>query len=127
MPAKKKILVIDDEEDIVTFTKSMLERTGKFDVLTSTDSEIGVGLAKNERPDLILLDINMPQMDGGAVASHLRDCSYTAQIPIIFVTGLLKKEEAEGKGLIGKNFYMAKPIAPKELVDKIDSVLLNQP
>ncbi len=126
MPAKKKILVIDDEEDIVNYTKSMLERTGRFDVIVSTDSEIGVGLAKNELPDLVLLDINMPNMDGGAVASQLRECKFTAEIPIIFVTGLLRKEEMPAHKEFGKHFYMAKPIAPKELIDMIDSALLKK-
>ncbi|HOW43342.1 MAG TPA: response regulator [Candidatus Omnitrophota bacterium] len=125
MADKKKVLIIDDEEDICAFTKSMLERSGRFEVITSTDSQTAISLAKNNRPDIVLLDINMPLMDGGEVAQSIRDFQPISQIPIIFITALLKKEEldAQAGGKIGRNYFLAKPIAPQELISKIDSIL----
>jgi two-component system alkaline phosphatase synthesis response regulator PhoP len=124
MLVKKRILVIDDEQDICNSSKSVLERTEKFEVLVSTDALTGINLAKSNNPDLILLDVNMPDMDGGEVAQQLRDYKATSEIPIIFLTALLRKEETgEDPGKIGRHFFMAKPVLAKELIDKIESVL----
>jgi CheY-like chemotaxis protein len=124
MLRKAKILVIDDEEDICHFTKSVLERTGKFEVAVSTDSARGLALAKAEHPDLIILDVNMPNMDGGEIAQVLREFKSTCDIPIIFLTALLKKDEVEDKaGKIGAHTYIAKPASAQELIEKIESAL----
>ena len=121
---KARILVIDDEEDICHFTKTVLERTGKFEVAVSTDSARGIALAKTNQPDLIILDINMPNIDGGEVAQTLQDYKSTCAIPVIFLTALLKKEEIEDKsGKIGIHTYIAKPATAKELIEKIESTL----
>jgi len=125
MSEKKKILVIDDEEDICHFSKSILEKTGKFEVLASTDPQAGINLAKSNKPDLIILDINMPMIDGGGVAQTLSDYEATKRIPVIFLTALLKKAEVEeGTGKIAGHFFLAKPVTPKELIDKINSILI---
>jgi CheY-like chemotaxis protein len=125
MPEKKKILVIDDEEDICYFSKSVLEKTGKFEVWSSTDPQAGINLAKSGKPDLIVLDINMPIIDGGGVAQTLAEYDATKNIPIIFLTALLKKTEIEeGVSKIAGHFFLAKPVTPKELIDKIDSILI---
>jgi CheY-like chemotaxis protein len=125
MGEKKRVLIIDDERDICQFTKIALERNGRFEVIVSSDSTSGIELAKQNMPDIILLDINMPVIDGGAVAQTLGDSSLTKEIPIIFVTGLLKKEELalKDKGKVGRHYFIAKPVTPKELIEKIDSVL----
>lgn len=124
MLRKARILVIDDEEDICHFTKTVLERTGKFQVAVSTDSAKGIILAKADPPDLVVLDINMPDIDGGAVAQTLHDYKSTREIPIIFLTALLKKEETDdNSGKIGAHTYIAKPATAKELIDKIESAL----
>lgn len=121
---KARILVIDDEEDICHFTKTVLERTGKFEVSVSTDSAKGIALAKANLPDLVILDINMPNIDGGEVAQTLRGYKPTSAIPIIFLTALLKKEELEDKsGKIGAHTYIAKPTSPQELIEKIEATL----
>jgi len=124
MLSKKKILVIDDEEDICHFSKSILEKTGKFEVLVSTDALTGINLAKSHLPDLILLDINMPKIDGGAVAQNLRENKSTSEIPIVFLTALLRKAEAEESGgKIAGRFFIAKPVDSKELIKRIESIL----
>jgi CheY-like chemotaxis protein len=124
MLRKARILVIDDEEDICHFTKTVLERTGKFEVAVSTDSAKGIALAKANQPDLVILDINMPNIDGGEVAQTLHDYKSTRETPIIFLTALLKKDEIEDKsGKIGPHTYIAKPATAKELIEKIESAL----
>jgi CheY-like chemotaxis protein len=119
----KKILIIDDEADICEFSKRMLERTGRFKALFTQDSEKGIDLAKSEKPDLILLDINMPKIDGGAVAQELSESSITKGIPIIFITALMKKEETDAEGKVNKHHFLAKPVTSADLIGKIDKVL----
>ncbi|MFH0827526.1 MAG: response regulator, partial [Candidatus Omnitrophota bacterium] len=71
MNNKKKILLIDDEEDFCFFVKKNLENTGEFEVITAPEGKIGIDLAREEKPDAILLDIVMPKMDGTDVAEIL--------------------------------------------------------
>jgi DNA-binding response OmpR family regulator len=123
MPDKARILVIDDDADICDFSKTVLERTGKFEVTVSVSAREGLHLAKRDIPELIILDINMPDMDGGELAQSLGQEEATKDIPIIFVTGLMNKDEGKNTDKIGKNFYMAKPVTPKELVAKVETVI----
>ncbi|MFA5099734.1 MAG: response regulator [Candidatus Omnitrophota bacterium] len=119
----KKILIIDDEVDICDFSKKILERTGKFQATATQDSVEGINMALSDKPDLILLDINMPQLDGGEVAQQLSQSALTSNIPIVFITALLKKEELDPQGRINKHFFLPKPISPNELIDKIEEIL----
>jgi CheY-like chemotaxis protein len=93
MAQKKRILLIDDEEDFCFFVKASLENAGEFDVMVSNRGDKGIELAKREKPDLILLDILMPEMSGDEVAEILLDNSATAKIPIIFLTAMVTKKE----------------------------------
>jgi CheY-like chemotaxis protein len=117
MPERSKIVVIDDEEDFYKFVKWSLENTGRFDVLTSTDGLSGIALAQTEAPELILLDISMPQMNGAEVADHLLHTDDRRDIPIAFITGLLQKEDvSKRKGYIHGFPFITKPITKDELV-----------
>ncbi|MDD5775883.1 MAG: response regulator, partial [Candidatus Omnitrophica bacterium] len=95
MADKKQIVIIDDEEDICSFTKSILERTGVYEVGTAVKAQNGIDLVKEKLPDMIILDVNMPDMDGGEVARALREYKLTSNTPILFLTGLMRKSEAE--------------------------------
>lgn len=124
MGEKLKILIIDDEEDFFYFTKLNLEKTGRFEVSGSTKGSEGIDLAKKNRPDLILLDILMPEMDGPQVARHLIEDPSTGSVPIVFLTALANKEDIEtGRGLIGGRPFIAKPVTTAELISRIESVL----
>ena len=84
-------------------------------------------LAQTETPDLILLDIVMPGIAGTQVAEELLEDPATATIPIIFVTAIVKQEEAErNKGFLGGRMFIAKPVVVDELLKKIDSLLSSQ-
>jgi CheY-like chemotaxis protein len=123
-PEKKKILLIDDEEDFCFFVKRNLEKTGRFEILTATSGNSGVVLASKERPDLILLDIIMPEVGGGQVAELLSDNPETRKIPVLFITAIASRREVQSQeGIIGGRNFIAKPVMPEELIAKIDAVL----
>ena len=120
---KKKILLIDDEEDFCFFVKLNLEKTGKFEVLTTTSGSKGVIIASKESPDLILLDIIMPEMSGGQVAEQLMENEKTRNIPVLFITAIASRNEVQSQeGVIGGRRFIAKPVTPEELMAKIDGI-----
>ena len=124
---KKKILIIDDEEDICNFSKSILEKTGRFEVTASVKPMTGINLAKANKPDLILLDVFMPEMDGSKVAEHLLHDQATKDIPIVFLTALVKdKEVSSSSGQIGGHPFISKPVAPQDLILRIKQILKMQ-
>lgn len=124
MDRKIKVLLIDDEEDFCHFVKLNLERTGEFEVLVAAKAMAGIGMAKKNLPDVILLDILMPDMDGSQAAETLLQEPATKKIPILFLTALAQKKEVESSGgVIGGRTFLAKPITADELVARIKSVL----
>ncbi len=123
MQVKSKILVIDDETNFCEFVKWSLENTGRFEVLCCTDGRSALALAGEEQPDLILLDIKMPEMNGAQVADQLLHNENTRDIAIAFITGLLQKEEvAKMKGYIHGFPFITKPITKDELRQQIDAI-----
>ncbi len=115
---KKKILLIDDDEGFCFFVKNTLEVTGDFDVIISNRGEAGLNMAKTQQPNLILLDRMMPEMSGPKVAKFLADDESTKNIPIIFLTSLVSKDEIGSDSIAkidGYNF-LAKDIGIKNFV-----------
>lgn len=116
---KKKILAVDDNKTSLKLLELRLNASG-FSVITATDGEKAIELAKSSLPDLIVMDINMPGMDGGEAADCLKNDPETKHIPIIFLTSLLSKEEAAAQGgTIGGRFFLAKPFEASVLVKEI--------
>ena len=111
----KTILVVDDEPKIVKLVRDYLERAG-FEVHVASNGKIALSLARSEKPDLIVLDLGLPQMDGLDVTRELRKVS---NLPIIMLTG--RSEEADKLiGLeLGADDYITKPFSPKELVARV--------
>lgn len=121
---KIRVLIIDDEEHFTRMVKLNLEKTGRFDVLTAKDGKTGIELARRNRPDIILLDVMMPEMSGSEVAERLSDNAATSTIPIIFLTALVKQEEVEERGgYIQEHRFLAKPVSSQNLIESIDSVI----
>jgi len=118
----KTILVVDDEEEMLDHLVHTLKRT-KCRVVATTKGREAVKLAKAEKPDLIILDVVMPDMDGGQIAGILAENPETAHIPVIFLTGILTKEEGFSRGTSGKRFVIPKPVDSTELLKKISMVL----
>jgi DNA-binding response OmpR family regulator len=119
---KPKIVVIEDEVDILEVINYNLSKEG-FDVCSALDGEEGLGLIKKEVPDLVLLDLMLPGLDGIEICRKLKTDYSTRSIPIIMVTA--KGEESDivlGLGM-GADDYMVKPFRPRELMARIRSVL----
>jgi DNA-binding response OmpR family regulator len=96
-------------------------------VFIARNGELGIAMAKRVRPDIVLLDIRMPAMDGGEVAARLRGDRLTSHIPIIFLTGLVSQNEVkEGGGYLSGHPFIAKPFRIKELTKRIEDVLSGE-
>ncbi len=117
-----KVLIVEDEANIRQLVKYNLEKES-FQVLEAEDGLLGLRLAKAEKPDLVLLDLMLPQMDGLEVCRSLKGNPATAALPIIMLTA--KSEEIDKViGLeLGADDYMTKPFSPRELVARVKAVL----
>ena len=117
-----KILIVDDEANIRQLVKYNLEKES-YQVLEAEEGLQGIRLAKTEKPDLMLLDLMLPQMDGLEVCRSLKGNPATAALPIIMLTA--KSEEIDKViGLeLGADDYMTKPFSPRELVARVKAVL----
>jgi DNA-binding response OmpR family regulator len=122
---KIKALVIDDEVDFGYFVQKNLMQSEMFDVIVANNGKDGIKMAVNSKPDIILLDLFMPDMPGEDVADALRENFITAKIPILFVTALATNDDvtegAENK--IGNNYILPKPIRTKKLMETIMKIL----
>ncbi|MGE0086020.1 MAG: response regulator [Desulfococcaceae bacterium] len=118
----EKILIIDDEQEILKFVSKLLNRyIPELLVLTSDSGAEGIEKAEKEQPDTILLDINMPGMDGFEVCGHLKAGERTKHIPVIFFTGMQTDAKSRIKGLdIGADAFLTKPIGGAELVSQVN-------
>ena len=124
--ARAKILVVEDEVDILEVIEYNLSREG-YRVLSSRDGDSGLRIARADAPDLVLLDLMLPGLDGLEVCRRLKADTITCDIPIIMVTA--KGEESDivlGLG-IGADDYMTKPFGPKELVARVKAVIRRRP
>jgi DNA-binding response OmpR family regulator len=121
---KKRILVVDDEASFTRLLKLNLEQTEDYEVLVENSPEHAVAAARRFKPDLALLDVMMPEMDGGTLATSLRACASLERLPIVFLTAAVKKEEvASHRGQIGGFPFIAKPVDLGELIDAINAHL----
>ncbi|HBV99933.1 MAG TPA: DNA-binding response regulator [Bacteroidetes bacterium] len=120
--AKKSILVVDDEHDLLDLLEYNLKKEG-FKVYLADNGEKGINLAQKHQPDLVLLDVMMPEMSGFEVCEALRQDADIKRLPIIFLTA--KDDEAsEVEGLtIGADDYITKPISTVKLVTRIKALL----
>ena len=123
---RETVLVIEDEADILEVLQYNLAREG-YRVLTSRDGEHGLALVRRENPDLVLLDLMLPGLDGIEVCRRLQQDPTTATIPVVMVTA--KGEEGDVVlGLqIGADDYVTKPFSPKELIARVKAVLRRGP
>jgi len=122
---RKKILVVDDDADIVELLSFNLKKAG-FAIGTAGDGIEALKKARSIAPDLILLDLMLPELDGFAVCEILRRDAATASIPVIMLTAL-STELGRLAGLdSGANDYITKPFSPKQLVSKVDHLLKKQ-
>lgn len=118
-----KILVVDDEKDIVDLLKYNLEKEKEFEVLSGLNGKEVFKLVSENKPDLILLDIMMPEMNGFEVCKQLKSNPFTSKIPVIFLTAK-ENEIDEIIGLeLGADDYIQKPISPRKVIARVKSVI----
>ena len=121
---KAKVLVVDDEPNLSSLVRMFLERTKRFEVRVENRSACAVAVAETMRPDIILLDVDMPGKDGGQVARDLKNTETLKNIPILFLTSLISRDEAGNSPAVrGGMRFLAKPVSPGALVATVDSIL----
>jgi CheY-like chemotaxis protein len=120
---KKRILIVEDTNTIVMVEKMMLSGQG-VDIVTAANGAEGLEKAKAARPDLILLDVMMPEMDGIEMCRRLRESEETSEIPVIMVTTRGEPEQVEEAFLAGCTDYLTKPINKIELIEKVEKYLV---
>ena len=118
--SKKRILLIDDEPSFTRMLKLNLEETGAYEVKAENSGTQGLAAARQFKPDLILLDIVMPDMSGGEVAFEIENDRNTKNTPVVFLTAAAKKED---EGVISGRTILAKPVTVEEVVDCIEKNL----
>jgi len=128
-PKKKagpaSILIVDDEPDCISIIQCRLEWC-HYQVITATNGEEGLQAAEKERPDIILLDTNMPVMNGQEMLERLRKHPILKDTPVIMVTALCEKQDIAAASAIGVEDYVTKPIDFTSLIEKISSILGNK-
>ena len=122
--AKKKVLMIDDEAGLTRMVKLNLEASGLFEVKIQNNPLEAVDTAKTFRPDLILLDVVMPEIDGSEVALRIRAEDDIKDIPIVFMTAAITTEElGASSGILGGETFLAKPVDAKNLIQYVQMKL----
>ena len=118
-----KVLIIDDEEDVRRIAALSLTVLGGFDVVEADGGSEGIAKAATEQPDVILLDMMMPGMDGPATLVKLRDDPATTVIPVIFLTARAMSQEVERLKNMGAKGILTKPFDPTELAAQVKQIL----
>jgi len=121
---QKKILVVDDEPHIVKMVANRLRVSG-YDIITAQDGAEGLKKTQEERPDLILLDVLMPVMDGFQMLKKLKDNIATKDIPVIMFTAKGQAGDVEKAVDLGALDYIVKPFTPIVLLEKINKALVS--
>ena len=118
---KKRILIVDDEKDFTRMVKLNLEETGKYIVRTENIGRQALAAAREFKPHIILLDIVMPDTDGGEIAHNISLDEELSRIPLVFLTAIVKDDEVKSQaGVIGGHTFIAKPVTTDKLIACIE-------
>jgi len=121
--SQKHILLVDDEPDIREVVSLSLQAIGGWRVSSATSGHQGIALARAERPDAILLDVMMPDIDGPATFERLRRDPQTCDIPVILLTATAQSGDHRGFAGLGVAGVLTKPFDPTLLSDQVDAIL----
>ncbi|MEQ8820147.1 MAG: response regulator [Sumerlaeia bacterium] len=119
--AKPKILAVDDENDVLLILKTALK--DEYDVRTASNGPDALASAEEEVPDLVILDMMMPQMDGFEVMAELKARDATNHVPVIFLTGISDKSKIRRALDMGTQYYIVKPFDYNDLLTKVQMAL----
>ena len=126
MADKARILIVDDDPDLVEATRIVLET--KYEVITAAEGDAGIKKAKEEKPDLIILDVIMPVKDGFTAAEQIKKDPELAEIPVIMLTSYAERKgetnipASKGMSLEAED-YIEKPVKPEELLKRVEDLL----
>ncbi|HVM88432.1 MAG TPA: response regulator [Puia sp.] len=120
----KKILIIEDNNDIRENVEELLSLTG-FEVITASNGTNGIEIAMLEKPDIIVCDVSMSDVDGYEVLKHLKKNEQSKSIPFIFLTARSEKKDIQYGLSLGASGYLVKPFSEKELISAINNSLLK--
>jgi two-component system, OmpR family, alkaline phosphatase synthesis response regulator PhoP len=121
--SSKRVLIVDDEETIQTVVQFGIRMTAGWDVLAASSGPKGIQTAETEQPDVILLDVMMPEMDGIATFKALQSNPETQQIPVIFLTAKAQTAEKRQFNDLGVSGVITKPFNSLDLPDQITKIL----
>ena len=119
-----KLLLVEDHEELWDFLSRRLQRRG-FEVIIAVDGQQGIDKAREIRPDIMLLDMNLPLVDGWTVARTLKADASTAGIPIIALTAHAMSGDRQKTLDVGCNYYHPKPVVFAQLLTQIDNLIEN--
>ncbi|MBI3882398.1 MAG: response regulator [Verrucomicrobia bacterium] len=120
----RKILIVDDNLALSQMLKQQLEASGGFAVQVENRSTAALDAVRKFRPDLVVMDVMMPEVDGGQIVSAMREDRQLAKIPVVFLTGTVRKEEVERRrGTIGGMPFLAKPVRLEEILSWINKLV----
>jgi len=122
----KRLVYIEDEEEMIDLVRLILSRRG-FEVLGANGGRQGLDMVRKEHPDLVLLDLMMPDMDGWDVYQQMKADDSTREIPVIVVTAKAQSiDKVLGLHIAKVEDYIAKPFSPQELTDSVEKVLARR-
>jgi DNA-binding response OmpR family regulator len=116
------VLVVDDQRDILGLIRLRLEQAG-YEVITASDGERALELVRNRRPNLVVLDVMLPIIDGREVTRRIRDDASTAGIPVLLVSASVHEHEVQEGLEAGADDYLPKPFTAQVLRDRVQAVL----
>ena len=126
MAEKKRILCIEDEAEMIDLTRLVLEREG-FEVLGAVGGSRGLEIVKSEKPDLVLLDLMMPDVDGWEVYRQMKADEELAHIPVIVITAKAQSiDKVLGLHIAKVDDYITKPFSPQDLMNSVEKVLKSK-
>lgn len=118
-----KVLLVDDDDYIRRIGEIALKKVGKWEVLLAKNGSDALLVAQEHSPDIILMDVTMPDLDGPATFAKLKECAGTSSIPVIFLTGHVQQEELTKFSALGVNGVISKPFDPMKLPQQICQML----
>lgn len=125
MGQKKRIVIVDDDVSLSRMAKAVLEKVGHYEVEVCNRGNEALEVIRKKKPDLVLLDVVMPGIDGPDIASQLKADKALSPIPVVFLTSLVSHEEAAHEPTIGGYPFIAKPVAGEDLVKRVRDFFKN--
>lgn len=119
---KKKVLLVDDQVSFIHMLTLKLNQMG-YEVLSATNGEQGVELAVNEEPDLVVMDVMMPVMNGFSAVERMRAEPQTASVPVIFLSAKGQEEDLDRARRLDAVEFFVKPFSPKAVIERIIAIL----